>query len=217
MIFPACLIAFMSLSGVALELAFAHCLAGLFGNTFLRYSLTMGLFLMSSGVGSVYFEKVRHVPPRPLLAAIEIALALVATLSLPLIIFLATLEPTLAAVCAYTFMIIIGFLTGLELPLVLNLKQRASSLFESAVLYFDFIGSGLGGILFGVLLFPYLGLFNSVFALALVNALLGVALSWRLPGWKWLGLASFAVAATACIFSDPLTATLVNLYDRAIY
>jgi spermidine synthase len=154
-------------------------LSAFLGNTVLRYSVTIGLYLFSMGMGSMVAEGrfVKH--PVVTLLWIEILLTLAGSLS---IVFLHLVDwfgpsPLSFSLLAHSLIVAIGVLTGFEIPLLIELRNLEKSDSENAVIGIDYIGAFFGTVLFAFVFYPKLGLVQTAFLVALLNALVGVLLA----------------------------------------
>src|SRR5690242_16675666 len=85
-----------------------------------------------------------------------------------------------AKIILYSIIVVTGYLTGLELPLLIRKSEEINAdLKESTakVLFFDYAGSLIGTVTFALLLRPMLGLIKTAFFIALINILVAVWLS----------------------------------------
>lgn len=73
-------------------------------------------------------------------------------------------------------MIIIGVLTGLEIPLLAAIKNLERPDSENRVLGVDYFGAFIGTITFAFLFYPSIGLTFSAFIIATLNAVAGMML-----------------------------------------
>lgn len=168
----------VSACSMVYELLLAQCLATLYGNTVMRYSITIGLYLFALGMGAIAFPRLGgRGPVATLLLKIELALALCGACS-PLFVFGAEAMavrggaawPTFAVVHLWIFLI--GFLSGLEVPALLGVAAEIGTRHErrvAAVLGADFVGTCLGAVLFPLLLYPLLGIIATAALVGLVN------------------------------------------------
>ena len=200
--------------GLVYELAAGTLASYLLGDSILQFSTVIGSYLFAMGVGSWlsrYFE-------RQLVAQflrIELLVGLVGG-AMPAALFaLQSLALPSFRVALYGFVLAIGILVGLEIPLVLRILKRSVQgahgglkTLVSQVLTFDYLGALAVSIAFPLVLVPQLGLIRTGALFGLMNA--GVAV-WAL----WLfraelrGLAAHATAAAATV------AALVALFVAA--
>ena len=77
----------------------------------------------------------------------------------------------------------IGFMTGLEIPLITRINQSFESLREniSSVMEFDYYGGLLGGALFAFVLLPFLGLTYTPVLIGSFNLLVASLILWYFP------------------------------------
>ena len=77
----------------------------------------------------------------------------------------------------------IGFLTGLEIPLITRINQACEPLREniSSVMEYDYYGALLGGALFAFVLLPFLGLTYTPVLIGILNLLVASLILWYFP------------------------------------
>jgi spermidine synthase len=192
------------------------------GDSITQFSLTIGLFMASMGLGSFLSRRVGE-RVLELFVAAEVGLGLVGGLCVP----------ALFAVYAYTdlylpamvvFIVVVGTLTGLEIPLLVLVLRRHYPLKTnlSAVLSLDYLGALGATLLFPFVLLPTLGTFRSSTVVGLAN--LAVALlvlrtfrarfsPGRVPLYVTLTVAGALVLASLMVFSE----SLLKPWSDAIY
>lgn len=168
----------LALCSIVYELLLGQILSAFLGNTVLRYSVTIGLYMASMGVGALLAK--RRVLEKPLysLQAVELALSLIGAGSLSLLFMIHSIgiDGIVFSLFAHSLIIVIGLLTGLELPLLFAVGKAARGSDRNIVLGVDYIGAFAGTLLFAFVLYPELGLFAASFLIASLNAITGVAL-----------------------------------------
>ena len=164
-----CLIA---VCAIVYELVIAALSSYLLGNSIYQFSITIGLFMSSMGIGSFlskYFKQ-------SLIARfiqIEIAVGFVGGVSTVVLfntyLFFESEVIYLGAMVA--FIVIVGTLVGLEIPLLIRIIEQRDSLRVTVanVLAFDYIGSLIGAIAFPLFLLKYTGLIQTTFVISLLN------------------------------------------------
>ena len=77
----------------------------------------------------------------------------------------------------------IGFMTGLEIPLITRINEDYESLREniSSVMEYDYYGALLGGALFAFVLLPFLGLTYTPVLIGSLNLLVASLILWYFP------------------------------------
>jgi spermidine synthase len=167
----------------------AQTLSALMGNTVMRYSITIGVYLASLGVGAIFFEKGDEKDYARRLIRIEIWLSIIGGLAVLTIcsfdifhrflgntasFFSAGLGqqilPVLFFVLCNTVIVLVGILSGHEIPLLIALSEAKKPNTMNRVLGIDYFGSLLGAALFPVVLLPKLGLFALSYLTGLLNA-----------------------------------------------
>ncbi|MBL6689858.1 MAG: hypothetical protein ISP91_05665 [Pseudomonadales bacterium] len=168
------LLAFCS---IVYELLLGQTLSAFLGNTVLRYSVTIGLYMFSMGIGALLAGE--RILARPVLSLqfLEIALALLGGVSVPLVFFIDLLDAPawLLSIVAHLLIIVIGVLTGLEIPLLIEVRAEVKNA-ASRILGVDYIGAFVGTVAFALWFYPKLGIFATAIFTASINALVGLLL-----------------------------------------
>ncbi len=168
---------------IVYELTLAQTAAALLGGTWFQYALTIGIYLFALGLGSLV-----SVPtPRPAqwrrLLQLEVALAFCGTLApfaaiyaeRGLRIWVLAADSAMYGPLVYALIaalaLIIGFISGMELPLLLRLGEGRFR--EGGVLALDYLGTLLGTAFFLLWLLPSLGLFGTAAFAGLATASAG--------------------------------------------
>lgn len=165
----------LSFCSIVYELLLAQSMSATLGNSFLRYNVTIGLYLASLGAGAILCSKRKEDDLLPLLIDVEIALTLLGALSPLLILFWdslafkagARLYAPLAYAFSHALVVAIGLFSGYELPLLMRLGGSRSN----EVLAVDYLGTLLGALCFPLLLLPALGVLSAAALTALLNGL----------------------------------------------
>jgi spermidine synthase len=148
---------FLSQCGIIYELVLGSLATYLLGNPVQQYSITIGFFLSSMGLGSFLS---RYLSKNLLknFIAIEVMLGFAGGISVLVLSYLFSFSASYYLLHVF-FLIIIGTLVGLEIPLVTRILKRYGALKDilSNVLTLDFLGGLAGSLLFPLLLFPLLG------------------------------------------------------------
>ncbi|MFH2204916.1 MAG: hypothetical protein ABIJ96_17525 [Elusimicrobiota bacterium] len=216
---------------IVYELLLAQSLAVTLGNTFLRYNVTIGLYLASLGLGALLCSRTKPGDRLLRLIDVELALALLGALS-PVLVLCWNMAACRAAAALglpltglfyglavnafdHSLIVVIGLLSGFELPLLMQLSgDRANQ-----VLAVDYAGTFVGALLFPLVLLPYLGVLTAAVLIGAVNALCGLYLLFTeqcRPSALRLGAYGGALALMAALFScrealhQVLSAGLIN-------
>lgn len=142
-------------SGMLYELALAQLLAVVAGGTLVQYSLTIGLFTLALGLSSLAYP----ILPAKLRSAraftgLQLATAVIGLASAFLLEGIFRAGPGFPAwllPLAYLPAFLVGLLTGLELPLLLEARGARA---RSACLGADYAGMFLATLVFPLLLLP---------------------------------------------------------------
>ncbi len=149
------------------ELVLAQTLTALFGSLVLRYSLTIGLYLMGLGLGALSFKYVKNQPAH-YFTLNQVILSLLGSMGVLSLLILSVWQydfPWLVILLAHALVLLIGFFSGLEIPLIGALYKNKFA----HVLGLDYFGGLLAGLAFPLWFYPQLGLIYSTLAIAAVN------------------------------------------------
>ncbi|MFQ5858318.1 MAG: hypothetical protein ACE5LU_22175 [Anaerolineae bacterium] len=168
----------LAFCSIAYELLLGQSLSAFLGNTVLRYSVTIGLYMLSMGIGSLLAEGRFVKYPVTTLLKIELLLTVTGGFSvIALLVLDSAGMPQLAfSALAHFLIIIIGIFTGFEIPLLIQLKNLETGRSESSVLGVDYLGAFCGTIVFAFVFYPIVGLIPTAFFVASLNAVVGIGL-----------------------------------------
>ena len=168
---------------IVYELIYSEMLRVLFGGTVLRYSITIGLFLFSLGVGAFCFRYISDIERN--FFRTEVALAVVGPLGLLLMVGVNSapwvqfpLKDELVLAVSHLPIVVVGVLSGLEIPFLSTLVDSSGDAF-SEVLGVDYFGSLVGTVVYALVLYPTLGLVVAIFVLGLANAVVALLFAYR--------------------------------------
>ncbi|QPV64431.1 spermidine synthase [Halosimplex litoreum] len=200
---------------IAYELVYSELLTVFYGGTVLRYSITIGLYLFSMGVGSFLSAHLDDPAGNFLRTEVYLALAgpagagfMIALNAFPdvtLTVGRLALKEPLTLGLAHVPILVVGVLSGFEIPLLNELvEHREETLFAalggvyprrvvrgvlgvffsvseaegrsfSEVLGVDYLGGLAGTVVYALVLYPRYGLVVSVLVLGLLNGLAALA------------------------------------------
>lgn len=166
----------VALCGIVYELIIGTVSSYLLGNSVVQFSLTIGFFMFSMGLGSLiskYFDEnyVRN------FIFVEIAIALIGGVSSVLLFMAFPYVRVLYEVTMYGLILSIGALVGMEIPILTTLLSEQKKIKESIadVMSLDYVGALIGSVAFPLVLLPSLGLIQSSFVIGLVNIFVATA------------------------------------------
>lgn len=215
----------LAFCSIVYELILAQSLSAFLENTVLRYSVTIGLYLFSMGFGALAAEGrwVRH--PVLTLLRIEISLTVIGGLAVVFLhgIDLLPVSRLLFGVCAHALIILIGILTGAEVPLLIAIINTERKNPENTVLGVNYAGAFLGTVVFAFIFYPYMGLMASSFCAGFLNAWAGLLLFTQRdrvareavkPYRVSLGIQAvlFIVIGSGLLFSERISDFFINRY-----
>lgn len=163
--------------GLAYELIMAALASYLLGDSILQFSLVIGLYLFSMGIGA---QVAKYITDSQLLKSfieIELLVGIIGGLS-ALFLFVAfgfAAAPFRSLL--FGLVIITGIIVGMEIPLVMRILNSRKKEFKevvSDVLTFDYVGALIVSILFPLFFAPKLGMARSAILFGIFNVLIAI-------------------------------------------
>jgi len=160
----------VALCGIAYELIISTVSSYLLGNSVYQFSLTIGFFMFSMGVGS-YLTKLLGDNLIQNFIAVEIAISLIGGVCSLLLLMTFPFTRALYETVMFSLIFSIGALVGMEIPILTGILSNKHSTRDSIanVMSLDYFGALIGSVAFPLLLLPHLGLIRSSFAIGLIN------------------------------------------------
>lgn len=170
---------FVAFCSIIYELIYSQLLVVIFGGTVLRYSITIGLFLFSLGIGSFLYNYLGKLDKKKFFIFVELGLSFIGFFGVVFIIWLNSyflfLPHMLRIILSNIPIILIGILSGLDLPLLSYFAGEKSSEY-SKVLGIDYFGSLGGTLIYALFLYPSGGLIATSALVATLNLLVSILL-----------------------------------------
>jgi len=166
----------VGLCSIVYELLISTTSSYFLGDSIKQFSITIGVYMAAMGLGSYL---VRYLKGNDLLlfVKVELVLGVFGALSVPLLYFwFSTHGYEWFQTVMLSLVVVIGTLTGLEIPLLTRLLQPHFSGEEalSNVLTLDYVGALAATLLFPFVLLPFVGVFQSSIVFGLVNIFVAV-------------------------------------------
>lgn len=164
----------IAVCGLVYELLAGTVSSYLLGDSVTQFSLVIGLFVSSMGLGSYltrFFD--RNLPA--LFVSVEIVVGLIGGFSALILFFAFALFDNYTPFL-FLITIVIGALIGFEIPLVIRIFKQMSMKLKvtiSNVFTLDYLGALLASLLFPLVLVPRLGLIRTSLLFGLLNAGVG--------------------------------------------
>ncbi|WP_428928767.1 polyamine aminopropyltransferase [Marinibacterium sp. SX1] len=207
----------VAVAGLVYELIAATASSYLLGDSVRQFSLVIGVFLSSMGLGA-WLSRFVGDPAIGFIRA-QIALGLIGGFS-AVAIFAAYAGYGVIGLPLYGSLIAIGALSGMEIPLIARVLDQIGARdfrFEN-VLTFDYLGALAASVAFPLLIIPHLGLMSAALAFGCLNlAVAGLSL-WlfraRAGRGSWIAWAlALGLSAGALAQSE----RIVSALDAALY
>ncbi|KKB39791.1 polyamine aminopropyltransferase [Bacillus thermotolerans] len=162
----------VSICGIIFEVLFGALGSYILGDGVKQYTLTISLFLTGMGIGAYISERIT----KQLILSfiwIEYGIGLIGGFSALLLFGVTAYLPDgTDALFLYGVTLMVGTLTGVELPVLIRKANDIGVTLRKStakVLFSDYAGGLIGGLLFLFLLRPYFGLVKTAFIVALIN------------------------------------------------
>jgi spermidine synthase len=172
----------VAICGLTYELLAGTLGSYLLGDSVTQFSLVIGLYLSAMGIGAWLSRRITGDLARRFLE-IELAVAVVGGASAP-VLFVAFGTVVHFQIVLLGFVVAIGVLVGLELPLLMRLLEGRLEFKDlvSRVLTFDYIGALAAAVMFPLVLVPKLGIVRSSLCTGVANASIALWGTWQLAG-----------------------------------
>ena len=212
----------IAICGLIYELLEGTLSSYLLGDSIYHFSLVIGLFMSSMGIGAWLSRFIENHLERAFIQ-LQLTIALVGGFS-AFILFFAFAYIENYDAFLYLITISLGAMLGIEIPLIIRILKESFSLKTniSNVFTVDYIGALFASLLFPLVLVPKLGLMQTSFLFGMVNLFVG-AMAWyifkELLGKKFILyiLTVFVILMTGFWQSSQLTTMIENrLYKNHI-
>lgn len=170
---------------IAYELALGQALSLFLGNTILRFSVTIGIYMFAMGVGAMIAEGKMMKDKLRMFMLVEMWLVILGGFSTILLFLTQSILGSGGLFLAFALALIfaIGVFTGFEIPLLMELlaEENKEKNSDSKVLGVDYLGAFAGSIVFAIFFYPKLGLLQTTFSIAFLNCVVSILfyLKWR--------------------------------------
>jgi len=213
----------VSVCSLVYELLIGTVSTNLTGNSILAFSLAIGLFLAGLGFGAFFSRWVKDSKLVSVFIFIETFLALVGGFSIVILYFSFAFSPNFNLV-KILLTLLIGFLSGLEIPLLSRILDLQKDLklktILSNILSFDYLGGLAASVLFPIILLPYFGIVQLSFLTGVINCLmafLGVYLFWYQIKQKLIYLVFLISVFLILILAVFNSAKIYNFTESYLY
>lgn len=168
----------LALCSIVYELVLSQALSAFFENTVLRYSITIGLYMLCIGIGALLADTRFRKDALMVLIRTELCLTFLGGFALGWFFLMDALglPRPLFLFMSHALIVAIGILTGFEAPLVIERIRADRKHPESVVFAFDYAGAFAGSLLFAFIFYPHTGLVATALFVGMLNALAGLIL-----------------------------------------
>ncbi len=176
----------IAICGLVYQLLASTIASYLLGDSVTQFSTIIGVYLFAMGIGSWFSRYVKKDELRLFIRA-EILIALVGGWAAAILFMMFPVVDEFRIVL-YGLVLLIGFLVGLEIPLLMQILRDDFDFREtiSTVLTFDYVGALAASLLFPLVLMPFIGMIRTGFLFGLLNVVVAIALVLIQPKGKRL-------------------------------
>jgi spermidine synthase len=208
---------------IVYELIIATISSYLLGNSVYHFSITIGVFMVSMGLGSFLsrYLKTRLVERFIL---VEVSLGLIGGASAVALyaMYVAANSDAVYSWSMFSVIVVIGTLVGLEIPLLTRILNERGGLRIALAnaLTFDYAGALVGSVAFPLIMLKYVGLVRTAFVMGLLNVAAGAIILPQADGGRgrrWSLTAVSAVAATLLVLGVKYEPAITAGLERALY
>ncbi|GAA0611148.1 polyamine aminopropyltransferase [Virgibacillus siamensis] len=171
----------VSICGIIFEVLFGALGSYILGDGVKQYTLTISLFLTGMGIGASLSEKFM----KNLIITfvwIEFGVAIIGGFSSFTMFGITAFAPAgTDALYIYIITLTIGALTGVELPILIRKANEIGVTINKStarVLFSDYAGGLIGGLLFVFLFRPYFGMVKTAFLVGCINLTVALIVLW---------------------------------------
>ncbi|WP_026487133.1 polyamine aminopropyltransferase [Caldanaerobius polysaccharolyticus] len=211
----------VALCGIVYELSIGNVSTYLLGNSVLQYSLTIGFFMFSMGIGS-YLSKYIKSELISIFIYIELSIAAVGGTS-SVLLFYSYGFTNIYTMVMILITAIIGIMEGLEIPVITRIIEenyRDIKISLSHVLSFDYLGALIGSLAFSLVLIPRLGIITTPFVFALLNLFVAAINIWvfysEVKRRRWL-VVSAAITGIILVAGIIFSPKISNVLEQKLY
>ena len=214
-----------SATGLAAELLLGTLATYLVGNQALAYGVAVGVFLAAMGIGSYFTQFINPTGDLSgqqhslLIRFVQVEL-LIAPLTaiLPLGLFYLFVIDGFLWFGLFLVTLILGFLAGLEVPLLTRILEQEQGLKDSlaGVLALDYFGALLGSLAFPIILLPWLGLFPTAAIIGSFPAVMVFLIGKSFPRLRLWRSISVIMVISLWLFA-PLTIPIGDRLENSLY
>ena len=215
--------------GLAYELIIAALASYLLGDSILQFSSVIGLYLFSMGIGAHLTRYIKDEDVLHRFIEIELLVGIIGGISALALFVAFGLSAAPFRTLLYAFVLIVGAVVGMEIPLVMRVLNRKGAEFKelvAKVLTFDYLGALAVSLLFPLLLAPKLGMARSALLFGILNAavayLTARVFKAELPRYRTIRLRALivlSVLAAAFAYADRISFKAEQSYfgDPVVY
>lgn len=214
----------IAICGLVYELLAGTLSSYLLGDSVYQFSLVIGLFMSSMGIGSWFSRFIEHELPSGFVK-LQLLVGLLGGLTAPILFFAFAVLDNYTPLL-FLLVLMLGGMLGVEIPLIIRiLKEHASLKVNlSNVFTADYIGALFAALLFPLVLIPQLGLLQTGFLFGVLNIGIGLLALYifreQIPHLRRLSaiaLVTLVVLIIGFAYSDKFTRSMENrLYQDEI-
>ena len=208
---------------IVYELIIAALSSYLLGNSVYYFSITIGLFMSSMGLGSFLSRFfVRDLVDRFILVELVIGVLGGVSTAILFCVYVYATADLAYFITMFALLVGIGTMVGLEIPILTRIMKQYGSLRVTVanVFAFDYVGALVGSVAFPLYLVRHLGLMQTAFVMGFLNVVVAGAVLWHY--WqevrRQLGLLlSVSVSALALLLATAMSNRITERLEADLY
>ena len=206
----------IAISGLVYELLEGTLSSYLLGDSVYHFSLIIGLFISSMGIGS-WISRFIKSNLEEIFFKLQLAISLIGGFS-TFILFYAFVYINNYNSFLYLITILLGSMLGLEIPLIIRILKNSFSLETniSNIFTLDYIGAFFASLLFPLVLVPKLGVMQTAFLFGLINLFVAF-LAWYIFKLKTRYTIYIFIISTILILGFLKSNQLTSLIESRLY
>lgn len=216
----------VSFCSIIYELVYSQALTVLYGGTVARYSITIGLYLISLGFGAFFYNVFKFKNKAVFFWVVELLLSLAGPFGVLAIFALSSaslaagwVNPAPVFFISHVPILLVGVLSGIEIPLLVGLLSADEKDKFSKILGLDYLGAFIGTVVYSLVLYPKLGLIATALWVGFLNFLsMGIYTVWKMgknAGLKLVSLFILILYLLLLYFSNDIQSNLQRTYRES--
>lgn len=194
------------------ELLLSQTMTAFFGGTVTQYTLTIGIYTTSMGIGALSYGLFKENKVQNFIN-FELLLAIFGAFTPILLILLKNhVSENILHGIGFFCIFFVGFLSGLELPFLMDLEENTHNQFSAKILFIDYGGCFLGLVIYSAILINIFDTFMIAFILGFLNAFSALIVAKKYKKSYYLILFIMGIFLMGMIFNSAILELMQKLF-----